>query len=105
MFVLSTVVSKREGLTILDVGVKGLGTDQDDPIVLTMDGEEVKGGFELNEEHFKIFDPSKELAIGEKVMIIPGHCCSTVNLYDELYLFEGDKVCGRLRISARGCSR
>ena len=105
LFVLSQVVSKRDGLTILDVGVKGLGTDQDDPIVLTSDGETVTGIFELNEEHFKIFGPSADLKIGEKVLIIPGHCCSTVNLYDELYLFEDGEVCGRLEITARGCSQ
>ncbi len=105
LFVLATVMSKKDGLTILDVGVKGLGTDQDDPLVFTMDGEEIQGSFELNEEHFKIFGPSKDLNIGEKIMIIPGHCCSTVNLYDQLYLYEGDKVCDRLRITARGCSQ
>ena len=105
LYVLATVMSKKPGLTILDVGVKGLGTDQDDPLVFTLNGEEVKGNFELNEEHFKIFSPSADLAMGEKVMIIPGHCCSTVNLYDQLYLYEDDKVVDRLGITARGCSR
>ena len=105
LYVLATVVSKKGNLTILDVGVKGLGTDQDEPAVVRLDGTEVSGTFSVNEEHMKIFDSSVNLEIGEKVKVIPGHCCSTVNLYDDLYLFRGDKVVDRLRITARGKSQ
>lgn len=105
LYVLATVVSRSSGLAILDVGVKGLGIDQDDPAVIRLSGEQVEGRFSVNEEHMKIFDPSVDLVIGEKVKVIPGHCCSTVNLYDNLYLFRDGKVTDRLQITARGKSQ
>ena len=105
LFVLAEAVSRRPGLTVLDVGVKGIGVDQDAPEIFTLDGRRVYARVDTNEEHMKLFDPSEELAIGEKVLIIPGHCCSTVNLYDKIYLFRDGIVTDRLQVSARGCSR
>lgn len=101
LYVLSTVVSRRPGIAILDVGAKSIGADQDLPEVLTMDGTPVRGIFELNEEHLKIYDPSAELIPGQKVLVIPGHCCTTVNLYEKLYLFRNGRVDDRLAITAR----
>ena len=105
LYVLATVVSRRPGLAVLDAGVKSLGVDQDPPVILTASGREIRGAFEANEEHLKIFDPSEELPVGEKVFIIPGHCCSTVNLYDQLYLFRNGVVTDRLAVTARGRSQ
>ncbi len=105
LFVLSTVISKQPGITILDAGVKTLGMDQGDPLILTMDGERVEGRIEVNEEHVKLYDASKDLPIGSKALLIPGHCCSTVNLYNKLYLYKDGEITGRLMITARGCSR
>lgn len=104
LYLLATVVSKRPGLTILDAGVKSLGVDQEEPEIYRMDGTEVKTRTDVNEEHLKLFDPSQDLAIGEKVRIIPGHCCSTVNLHEKIYLYQGEKITGRLQITARGKS-
>ncbi len=105
LYVLATVISRQPGITVLDAGVKALGMDQGDPVLLTMEGKKIEGRVEVNEEHLKLFGASEELPIGSKVKLIPGHCCSTVNLYDKLYLFEEDTVTDRLFISARGCSR
>ena len=106
LFLMATVCSKREGLTILDAGVKSLGVEQDDPWIVRMDGTPVEcERTGVDEEHLKIWNPVTDLAIGEKVLIIPGHCCSTVNLHDNIYLFRGDKVVDRLAVSARGHSR
>ena len=109
LFVLATVISVHAGgrfETILDAGVKALGSDQDLPEVYTMDGKHLSGDIEVNEEHMKFYsDYDPQLKLGEKVLIIPGHCCSTVNLYDKLYFFEDGKITGRTPVSARGCSR
>jgi len=105
LFILATVVSKRSDLTILDVGVKSLGVDQDDPEIMTLDGAPITGSrISVNEEHLKIFNPNTSLSIGDKVMIIPGHCCSTVNLHDKIYLYRDGVVVDRLRVTARGKS-
>lgn len=106
LFLLASVCSKRDGLTVLDAGVKSLGMDQGDPVCLTMDGTVVECvRMEVNEEHLKLFGPKKDLAPGEKVLLIPGHCCSTVNLHEKLYLFRGGKIVDRLPITSRGNSR
>lgn len=105
LFLIATVCSKREGLTVLDAGVKSLGMDQGNPLCLTMDGTRVLcDRMDINEEHLKLFGPQKNLAIGEKVLLIPGHCCSTVNLHDKIYLFRGGQIVDRLPVTSRGHS-
>ena len=101
LFLLATVVSVRDGVTILDAGVKSCGMDQGNPVPVGMNA----GRIEANEEHIKLFDLDKKLKIGDKVRLIPGHCCSTVNLHDKLYLVEGDKVVDRIIVTSRGNSR
>ena len=105
LFVLSTVVSTNTGTVILDVGVKGLGADQDPPVILDRDGNRIGGRCELNEEHLKLYDSGWSPSVGEKAFVIPGHCCSTVNLYDSIYLFRGDTVTDRIPVTARGMSQ
>ena len=106
LFLMATVCSKREGLTVLDAGVKSLGVEQDAPLVVKMDGTPVEcEKISVDEEHLKIWGPAEDLQRGEMVLIIPGHCCSTVNLHNKIYLFRDGKVVDRLAVSARGCSR
>ena len=105
LFVLATVVSRNGNAIILDVGVKGLGADQSDPVVLDGDGRRLAGRYVLNEEHLKLYDSDWRPAVGEKALVIPGHCCSTVNLYDWIYLFSGASVVDRLAVTARGKSQ
>ena len=105
LFVLATVVSRKENTIRLDVGVKGLGADQNAPIVLNKDKTVIPGRVELNEEHLKLYNSGWDAKIGEKVLVIPGHCCTTVNLYDWLYLFSGESLKERVAITARGKSQ
>lgn len=105
LFVLATVVSKSEGAVILDAGVKSLGADQNAPVILDRNGKEISGRIVLNEEHLKLYDSGWNASIGEKAFVIPGHCCSTVNLYDNLYLFSGDTVTERIPVTGRGRSQ
>lgn len=101
LFVLATVVSVRGGVTVLDAGVKSCGMDQGEPTLVGMNAERI----EANEEHIKLFGLDKQLNIGDKVRLIPGHCCSTVNLYDKIYLVDGDKVVDRIIVTSRGNSK
>lgn len=101
LFVLSTVVSNKNGLTVVDAGVKTCGVDQGMPGICDNTAEDIVA----SEEHFQLHGMSKPLNIGDKVKLIPGHCCSTVNLHDKIYLIEDDKVVGRLLVTARGIGR
>ncbi len=105
LFVLSTVVSKSADAVILDVGVKGLGSDQNLPVILDESGKAITGRIVLNEEHLKLYDSDWNPSIGDKAFVIPGHCCSTVNLYDNLYLYSGDSVTERIPVTGRGKSQ
>jgi D-serine deaminase-like pyridoxal phosphate-dependent protein len=55
------------------------------------------------DEHGVIATPaSAAVALGDVLMLVPGHCDPTVNLYDELVCFRGDKVEALWPIAARG---
>ena len=105
LFVLATVVSRSENTIILDVGAKGLGADQNPPAVLDRGKRRITGRVVLNEEHLKLYDSGWDAKIGEKALVIPGHCCTTVNLYDWLYLYSGDILTERIAVTARGKSQ
>ena len=101
LFVLSTVVSSKEGLAVVDAGIKTCGVDQGMPGICDNIIKEIVA----SEEHFQLHGLTKPLVIGDKVKLIPGHCCSTINLHDKIYLVEDDKVVGRLLITARGMGK
>ena len=44
----------------------------------------------------------QQLAIGDKIEIIPNHICPVCNLYDKAYLVSGGEVVEKLEIAARG---
>ncbi len=101
LFVLSSVVSVSADRAVIDAGVKSCGMDQGAPALVGLSCDEIG----VNEEHFVLSRPSKTLSLGERVRLIPGHCCSTVNLYDKIYLVENGIVTGRLFVTARGKSK
>ncbi len=105
LFVLATVVSRNENTIILDAGAKGLGADQNLPVVLDRNRQRIPGRVVLNEEHLKLYDSGWDVKLGEKALIVPGHCCTTVNLYDWLYLFSGGVLTERVAVTARGKSQ
>ena len=97
LFILTTVVSARDGLAVVDAGVKTCGVDQGMPEVSGMTAERIVA----SEEHFQMHNLSKDVRIGEKLKLIPGHCCSTVNLYDKIYVTDGEKVVERIPVTGR----
>ena len=99
--VLSTVISVKNTLLVIDAGVKSCGVDQGMPVPIGVSVGEIVA----SEEHFQLHRPDRMFQIGERIRLIPGHCCSTVNLYDKIYLTNGNKVVDRIEITARGCCR
>lgn len=98
LFILSTVVSVNDRVVTVDAGVKSCGVDQGMPVPVGFSVSEVVA----SEEHFQLHDPSRRLRVGEKVWLIPAHCCSTVNLHDRIYFVDGDRVVDRVLVTARG---
>ena len=60
--------------------------------------------FGRRNEHGKLAlrEPSRRLAVGDKLRLIPGHCDPTVNLYDWLVGYRADRVEALWPVSARG---
>ena len=98
LFILATVVSVSDGLAVVDAGVKSCGVDQGMPIPVGISVSEIVA----SEEHFQLHSPSEKLSVGDKFLLIPAHCCSTVNLHEKLYLVSGDKVVDRISVTSRG---
>jgi len=108
--VLATVISTPEpGRAVLDAGSKALGTDQPAELpgygVLKEDHNAVV--VRVNEEHgfLDLTNASVKLRVGDKVEVIPNHCCVTTNLYDEMAAVRGGEVVETWPIAARGKMR
>jgi D-serine deaminase-like pyridoxal phosphate-dependent protein len=90
--VLATVISRpAENRVILDCGTKTLAGDHGIPAIMGLpDAAQCK----LSEEHSTwIFESAAlELQVGDKVRVIPGHCCSTVNLHDVYHVIQRDHI-------------
>ncbi|MGB3901195.1 MAG: D-TA family PLP-dependent enzyme [Mesorhizobium sp.] len=105
--VLATVVSHPTATrAIVDAGSKALSSDtlglSDFGEVQGMPGATVSG---LSEEHGKLLlSGSARLSVGERVRLIPNHCCVVVNLFDKVHLISGEKVLETLPVAARGRS-
>lgn len=104
--VLATVVSvPAPGRAVLDAGSKTLTTD---PFGLEHFGV-VRGRGDivvtrLYEEHGIIDLPegAAPFTVGERVRIIPNHCCAVSNMVDAVHLIRGDDYVGPEPVAARG---
>ena len=100
---LTTVVSRPEPTrVIVDSGMKVLTKEFGIPQPLA-EGLEMRG---LSEEHGTMdAEPSVDLKPGDKVEILPSHCCTTVNLHDRYYGVRNSIVESVWEIAARGKSQ
>lgn len=100
---LTTVVSRPEpSRVIVDAGMKVLAKEFGIPQPLA-GGLEMRG---LSEEHGTMdAEPSVDLKPGDKLEILPSHCCTTVNLHDRYYGVRNGIVESVWKIAARGKSQ
>lgn len=98
LFVLSSVVSRRGDLTVVDAGVKTCGVDQGMPAIRGASAHKIVA----SEEHFQLHGLSCDTKRGDKLLLIPGHCCSTINSHDKLYFVDEGRVVDRIAVTGRG---
>lgn len=110
--VLATVVSKSRDRLVIDGGSKTFSTDNppdkpplnlegfgrilnDDRLVLSR----------FTEEHgmITISKHAKDWQVGDQLMIVPNHICTTINLHDTLTFVKDGQMVRTVRIDARGC--
>lgn len=91
LFVLSTVISRPlESRVIMDVGLKTIGTEFSAPQLVEY--PHLKE-YRFSEEHLQWqVEEGPAPHIGEKVAIIPSHCCTTVNLHRQCFAVQDGKV-------------
>ena len=102
--VLATVVScPTSDRAILDSGSKALTSDTlgmtGFGALIGHPGAVVSG---LSEEHGTVALNGAELAVGERVRILPNHACVVSNLFDVVHLVSGEEVIDILPVAARG---
>jgi len=99
LFVLSTVMSRPSAqMAILDAGLKASSVDSGMPGVWNRPGLEYT---HASDEHGWL--EGKEVPpLGEKILLVPGHCDPTVNLYDWYVCVRKGKVEALWPVSARG---
>ena len=107
--VLVTVVSTSvSGHAVIDGGSKtfssdryqaehgrGFGLIKEDPAAEIERFSEEHG-------HINVSQSARRYTVGERLMVIPNHVCSTVNLHDEIYGVRGEQVETVWKVAARG---
>jgi D-serine deaminase-like pyridoxal phosphate-dependent protein len=102
LFVLSTVMSTpAPDRAIVDAGLKASSVDSGMPAVWQRAGLNY---VRASDEHgvIEIAAGTAAPALGDKLLLVPGHCDPTVNLYDWYVCVRGGRVEALWPISARG---
>ncbi len=105
LLVLATAISQPvKGRITIDAGIKAFATDKEPPQLLDIQGVSYSFG---GDEHgvLQLKNPSRDIKLGDKVLLIASHCDPTVNLYDHYYPFRGETVEEIWPIAARGRSQ
>ena len=91
--VLTTVVSANQSDRVtVDAGFKALATDRPfGPDVMYIPG--ARFGWAGDEFGYVFLDRTEHrVCLGDRLRLIPPHCDPNVNLYDRIYLCDGDEV-------------
>ena len=101
--VLTTVVSIAvPGQCVIDAGSKTFSSDQ--TIGVGTFGHFIGRPWtmrKMNEEHGYV-EISGSPRVGERVWVVPSHCCATVNMHDEIWFGRRGRVEGSWQVAARG---
>jgi 3-hydroxy-D-aspartate aldolase len=99
LFVLSTVMSRPSpDMAIVDAGLKASSVDSGMPAVWQRAGLSYT---RASDEHGWV-EGKPSPALGEKLLLVPGHCDPTINLYDWYVVVKSGFVVDLWPITARG---
>ena len=103
--VITTVVSRRTNVAIVDGGYKAFATDR--PFTPEVKGIDGIAYAWAGDEHGRLdlTSASADVKLGDRLELIVPHCDPSVNLYDRLYALRGDRVDAVWPIAARGMSQ
>ena len=98
LFVETTVLSVKPNRVVVDCGVKTMTMDQYPPYFPQFPDAELL----FSEEHTTILTEGCTLQPGDRLRYVPGHCCTTVNIFDRAAVVAGDEVIDVWEITSRG---
>ena len=102
--VLSTVISRHGDLAVLDSGRKSIGIDRTPPEVVSGEGvlRYEYGVPFIHEEHIGLeLAADSQLAVGDRVEMMPGYAPTTANFYDCYHVVEDGVIVDVWPILAR----
>jgi D-serine deaminase-like pyridoxal phosphate-dependent protein len=103
---LTSVVSRPEpGHLVLDAGLKTITKEFGLPVLMGVEGATIRY---VSEEHtvVDLANPANvHLKPGDKVFLMPSHCCTTTNLHNTLHVVRNGRLIDLWPIAARGCSQ
>jgi D-serine deaminase-like pyridoxal phosphate-dependent protein len=106
LMLLSTVVSRpAPNRLVLDAGLKTISKEFGNPQPLDIPDAAVRY---VSEEAtvIDLAEPDRvALQPSDKARILPTHCCTTVNLHDNLYVVQNGKLVDIWQIAGRGCAQ
>jgi D-serine deaminase-like pyridoxal phosphate-dependent protein len=103
LFVRTAVMSRPTAdRAVVDAGLKASSVDSGLPTVWQRPDLVYA---KVSDEHGVIVTPDAAgLALGDTLMLVPGHCDPTVNLYDALVCVRGNRVEALWPVAGRGAS-
>jgi D-serine deaminase-like pyridoxal phosphate-dependent protein len=96
---ITTVVSRRPGQYVLDVGSKGVSQDFGRTALKDRAGDRVKF---VSEEHTVVESSDETVAVGDRLQVYSGHCCATMNLHRQAIAVRGRNIEAIWPIEASG---
>ncbi|GIW81632.1 MAG: alanine racemase [Gemmatales bacterium] len=97
--IMAAVISKAPGRYVLDAGSKAISKDFGSPAILGRPHDKVA---RLAEEHTVVESDRIDLRIGDRVRVIPAHCCATMNLHRNCVAVRQEQVEAIWPIEASG---
>ena len=98
LFILATVMSRSASHAVVDAGLKASSVDSGMPTVWAREGIKYT---KASDEHGWI-EGAALPKLGEKLLLVPGHCDPTINLYDWYVCVRNGMVESVWPITARG---
>jgi 3-hydroxy-D-aspartate aldolase len=100
LFVLTSIMSKpAPDRAVCDAGHKSHSIDSGLPVVF---GRQDLRYISASDEHGEIADAGSTLRLADKLMLVPGHCDPTCNLYDWYVCVRNGHVAALWPVTARG---
>ena len=105
----SVISANHAGNATVDAGTKAIYVTPASPPQVIENNKlrtDIKYSWDFGDEHGHLmFSPEIVMKAGDRVEFAVSHCDPTVNLFDELWIVQGENVIDRWDISLRGCCR